>query len=187
MGIFAEEASCLYDVINMDKNSLTAYYSTISSWHIVITRHNHCVDCVPINYRTQTSSDTWTISAPKERWWSPDKKDFPVHAIYLVPWSTYEDGDGTHGMIKMTNNCRDKYMTRIRNLPNNYTQIHKFLSEFQYPFLKEIRKIQDISLFFHMKRFKNCKMDRYIIESALSPQKMEYYLSLGYTIDDLCD
>lgn len=185
MGIFAEGAHCIYEAVNMDENSLTAYFSSISSWHIVITRHNHYVNS--FNYRTQTSSNTWTISHPKERWWSPDKKDFPIHAIYLVPWSTYDDGDGTHGLIKMTNNCQDKYMTRIKNIMNNYTRIHRFLSEFQYPFLEEIRKIQDTSLFFHQRKFKKHKIDRSIIELALSPHKMEYYLSLGYTIDDLCD
>lgn len=187
MGIFAEEAWCMYDMINQDKNSLTAYYSSESSWHLVITRHNPCLDGIPFEKKMKTGPNTWSHSTPEERVWGLKKKDFPFYAVYLVPWSIYNDGDGTKGMIKMINNQQDKYMTRLRCSSNHYMKIHKFLSSFQYPFLGDIQKIQNVFLFLHQRKFKKYKMGEQIIAVALRPDKLAYYLSLGHTIESICD
>lgn len=188
MGIFAEEAWCMYDMINKEENSLTAYYSSESSWHLVITRQNPCLDEIPFEKKMHTGPNTWTISTPDQRVWGPKKKkDFSFYAVYVVPWCTYDDGDGTYGMIKMINNQQDKYMTRLIGSGNHYMKIHKFLSSFQYPFLGDIQKIQNVFLFFHQRKFKKWKMDRQIIAAALRPDKLAYYLSLGHSIEDLCD
>ena len=187
MGIFAERAWITFDMINKDANSLTAYYSKESSWHIVITRQNDCLDGIPLEIKTMRGLNSWSVSTPRERFWDSEKKDFPFYAVYLVPWSTYDDGDGTDGMIKMINNKKDKYMTRISHIGDYYIKIHKFMSDFQYPFLKDIQTIQNVSLFFHQKKFKKLALEREIVAGALHPDRLQYYLSLGYSIEDFCD
>jgi len=187
MGIFGEQAWAMYETINEKNNGLTAYYSSESSWHIVITRENCCLDGVPFEIKKQITKNSWSHTTPAERIWSPHKKDFPFYAIYVVPWSSYDDGDGTHGMIKMINNKKDKYMTRMRRLGSNSIKIHGFLSEFQYPFLKDIRSMTDVFYFLHKTRTRRLGLEREIIKGAFHPKRLEHYLSLGYSVDDVCD
>ena len=185
MGIFAERAWCTYDMINKNDNSLTAFYSAESSWHIVITRE--CIDMknIPLEIKEQTSKTSWVYTTPRERYWTKDDKTFPYYAIYLVPWTSYDDGDGTDGMIKMYKNTLDTKMTRIGKI--DYIKMHTFLSNFQYPFLKDIRTMTNMYLFFHQVKYKKLRMKEHIIKTALRPDKLEYYFCLGYSIDELCD
>lgn len=187
MGIFAEEAWCMFEMINGDKNSLTAYYSVNNSWHIIITRENYLLKDIPIQTKIQTGKNTWTYKTPTERYWNKNDKNFPFYAIYLVPWTTYDDGDGTNGMIKMVDHKLDKMMTRIRFIGNNYMKIHKFLSDFQYPFLNDIKKIENIFLYFHKLKYQKFNMEEHIIKTALRPDKLNHYFNLGYNIDDWCN
>lgn len=185
MGIFAERAYYAYEGINRDANSLTAYLSSTSSWHVVITRENIMLKDTDIEIREKTGPNSWICRTPKERIWYKNKKDFPLYAVYLVPWTTYDDGDGTDGMIKMIDNKLDNKMTRISRL--QYMRIHKFMSEFQYPFLPDIRKIENVFLFLHKSRFKRLNLEESIIRVALHPDRVKYYFDLGYGIDDWCD
>lgn len=187
MGIFAEQAWAMFDMINKSKNSLTAYYSSESSWHILITRENHCLEGVPFEIEKRIDENRWSLITPPERFWSPQKKNFPFYAVYLVPWSSYDDGDGSNGMIKMINNKKDKYMTRIKFIGKNYMKIHGFLSSFQYPFLEDLRSMADIFQFLHKKKTKRIGLEQQIIEGACHPKRLEYYLSLGYSLDAICD
>jgi len=187
MGIFAEEAWILFEMINNDKNSLTAYYSSDSSWHIVITRENYYLKDIPVQTQIKSGKNSWTYKTPNERYWSKNLKDFPFYAIYLVPWTTYDDGDGTNGMIKMINNKLDKRMTRISRIRSNYIKVHKFLSDFQYPFLCQIKGIDNIYLYFHKFKFQKLHFEEQIIKIALRPERLYNYLKNGYSIDDWCN
>ena len=182
MGIFAENAWFIYQHINKDPNGLTAFCSITNSWHVVITRQYE-MD-VPLEIKRQTGSNTWTYIIPEQRYWDGKKKDFPFYAVYIVPWSTMEEGDGSYGMIKMVDHKLDNYMTRNKRL--NVIHIHKFMSKFQYPFLEDIKKISDCFFYLHKIQFKKNHIDRLIIETALHPKKLQYYLLLGYSIDDWC-
>jgi len=187
MGIFAEQAWAIFSRINRKTNGLTAYYSNESSWHIVVTRHNDALDGIPVEIKTRTGKNTWSVSTPSERIWSPDKTDFPFYAVYIVPWSSYDDGDGTHGMIRMIDNKKDRLMTRTRRVGMDATRIHRFLSEFQYPFLRDIRSMGDVFLFLHKKKFRKLDLGRRIVEGACHPDRINYYISLGHPIDSVCD
>jgi hypothetical protein len=187
MGIFAENAWCLFKMINNDKNSLTAYYSSNSSWHIVITRQNYLLDGIPIETKIKKTETSWTYQTPDERYWNKDDNHFPYYAIYLVPWTTYDDGDGTNGMIRMKKNTLDKKMTRIHSIGNNYMKLHKFLSDFQYPFLNDIKNIKDIYFFFHKIKSKRMNLEEQIIKIALHPRRLNYYFEMGYGVDDWCN
>jgi hypothetical protein len=185
MGIFAERSWYTFEMINRDTNSLSAYFSEESSWVLVITRENSCLKNVPIQTKINTSPNTWTYETPKLRFWNKNRKDFAYYAIYLVPWNTYDDGDGTDGMIPMINNKLGTIKRRIVSIGNNYMKIHKFLSDFQYPFLLDIRRIDNIYLYFHKR--KQIQLEKEIIQVALRPERLHHYLSLGYSINDWCN
>jgi len=168
MGIFAESAWFAYEMINQDLNSLTAYLSDVNSWHFVVTRENICLKNVKIFEKKITSKNSYSLYAPKERIWNKDNKDFPFYAIYFVPWSTIDDGLDCEGMVQLIDNKFGNKKTRISRLGNNYMKIHKFLSDFQYPFLNDIKNIDNVHFYFHKYKFKKYNFNKEIVKSFLS-------------------
>lgn len=141
MGIFAERAWILYEMINEDSNSLTAYLSDTNSWHFVVTRENQCLKNIKFFEKNIISNDSYSLDVPKERIWNKQHNNFPYYAVYLVPWSTINDGVNCEGMVQLINNKLGNKKTKIQCLGNNYMKIHKFLSDFQYPFLNDIKNL----------------------------------------------
>lgn len=186
MGIFGESAWALFEMINKRPNGLTAYYTNVSGWHLVITRENPDLKHLPIRIEIPKGNNTFSIETPPERIWE-NLQNKPIHAVYLVPWNIHDEYDPSYGMIQMVDNELGKRMHRIFNIGNEYYKLHAFLSRFQYPYLEEIKNIADSFLFLHQTRFKNRHMKEQILMKALCPSKLKYYLSLGYTIDDWCN
>lgn len=140
MGIFAERAWSAYEMINEDSNSLTAYLSDINSWHFVVTRENQCLKNIKIYEKKFIDKNSYILDVPKERYWNKENKNMPYYAVYFVPWSTINDGLDCEGMVQLIDNKFGNKKIKILNL-TNYMKIHKFLSDFQYPFLNDIKNL----------------------------------------------